>query len=274
MLSIMKAAGVPYNTDTIYNDLLEYVLKNGEHRVNRTGIHTSAVFGYQNRYDLRKEFPLLTTKKVYWKGVLHELLWFLKGDTNVKYLQDNDVHIWDEWAGPDGDLGPIYGHQWRNFGGVDQIASVIHQIKNNPDSRRHIVTAWNPQDVDAMALPPCHCLFQFNVTEEFIDCQLYQRSADAFLGVPFNIASYALLTHIVGHIVGKTPRYFIHSFGDLHIYDNHEEQVEEQLSRQPKTKRPWIEIDKRLNNIEFIKPEWIKLRDYEPHPAIKAEVAI
>jgi thymidylate synthase len=222
-----------------YLDLLRHILEHGETREDRTGVGTLSVFGYQNRYDLAQGFPLVTTKKTHLRSIIHELLWFLTGDTNVKYLRDNKVSIWDEWADEKGELGPVYGHQWRSWpspkGPLDQISAVIAQIKAKPHSRRHIVSAWNPAEVDQMALPPCHALFQFYVhVDGRLSCQLYQRSADSFLGVPFNIASYALLTMMVAQVTGLKPGEFIHSFGDLHLYLNHLEQAKLQLSREPR----------------------------------------
>ena len=223
-----------------YLNLLRHVMDNGEEKSDRTGTGTKSVFGHQLRFDLSNNFPLLTTKKVHLKSIIYELLWFLKGDTNIKYLKDNGVSIWDEWADENGELGPVYGHQWRswpseNGGKIDQISQLIKQIQNNPDSRRLIVSAWNPTDVEKMALPPCHCLFQFYVSNEKLSCQLYQRSADIFLGVPFNIASYALLTMMIAKITNLEPGEFIHTFGDAHLYTNHFSQAEEQLSRSPRT---------------------------------------
>ena len=222
-----------------YLDLLSHVMDNGVDRMDRTGTGTRGVFGYQMRFDLSEGFPMVTTKKLHKKSIVHELIWFLAGDTNIKYLQENKVRIWDEWADENGDLGPVYGKQWRRWEGpngavIDQVDKLIEAIKTNPYSRRHIVSAWNPADVDEMALPPCHCLFQFHVANGKLSCQLYQRSADIFLGVPFNIASYALLTHMVAQVCGLKAGDFVHTFGDAHIYSNHFEQVKEQLDRAPK----------------------------------------
>lgn len=286
-----------------YLDLLKHIIKVGKRCPNRTGIDTISTFGYQNRYDISESFPLLTTKKIFYKSVIHELIWFLRGDTNIKYLVDNNVGIWnlnaydnykksnnfkgetfDDWlnkiktdneyAKIAGELGPVYGRQWRNFEGVDQIKKLIDQIKNNPSSRRLIVSAWNPKEVDSMALPPCHSLFQFYCTPEGeLSCQLYQRSADAFLGVPFNIASYSLLTYIIAAITGKKPKEFIHTFGDLHIYTNHIEQVKIQLKRKPK-KLPRLILKRIPVDISDIRFEDIEIVEYNPEPAIKAEMAV
>lgn len=268
-----------------YLDMLDFILANGYDRDDRTGVGTIGVFGYQMRFNLQNGFPLLTTKKLHVKSIIYELLWFLKGDTNVKYLQDNGVKIWDAWADKDGNLGPVYGHQWRSFGswiifdqaptgGIDQIKELIDGLKNNPNGRRHIVSAWNPVDVPKMALPPCHMMMQFNVREnKYLDCQLYQRSADSFLGVPFNIASYALLTMMVAQVVGLEPGDFIHTFGDVHIYKNHITQVEEQLKRKPKT-LPKMSINPEVKDIFSFKYEDFTLLGYDPDPSIKAEVAV
>lgn len=276
-----------------YLDTLQHILVNGQPSADRTGTGTQSVFGYQNRYDISKSFPLMTTKKVHWKSLVHELLWFLQGSTNIKYLQDNGVRIWNDWADENGDLGPVYGKQWRSwqtdvkkvwtdcidYNEVDQIAQVIESIKNNPWSRRHIVCAWNVADVPNMALPPCHLLFQFNVRPDarglpaFLDCQLYQRSADVFLGVPFNIASYALLTYMIAHVCGLEPGEFVHTFGDLHIYDNHVDQVKEQLSRTPK-ELPTLIINRRVKSIDDFKFEDFTLEGYNPDPVIKAPIAV
>ncbi|MFM2010299.1 MAG: hypothetical protein RLZZ479_690 [Bacteroidota bacterium] len=257
-----------------YHDLLNFILKNGKVREDRTGTGTISVFGYQNRYDLEEGFPLVTTKKIHLKSVIHELLWFINGNTNIKYLKDNGVSIWDEWADENGNLGPVYGHQWRNFGGVvDQLQNAIDTIKNNPKSRRIIVSAWNPVDIPQMALPPCHALFQFYVEGNELSCQLYQRSADAFLGVPFNIACYSMLTMMVAQVTNLKAKEFVHTFGDLHIYSNHLDQVNLQLSRQPK-KLPSLEINPDVKSIFDFKYEDFKLIGYEPEPAIKAPVAI
>ena len=260
-----------------YLKMCEHILENGTDKEDRTGTGTRSVFGYQMRFDLQKGFPLMTTKKVYWKGVAHELLWFLKGDTNIKYLNDNDVHIWDEWADENGDLGNVYGHQWRSWEGregtIDQISEVIEQIKENPYSRRLIVNAWNVGDLDKMALPPCHLLFQFYVAEGKLSCQLYQRSCDTFLGVPFNIASYSLLTHMIAHVVGLEVGEFVWTGGDVHIYHNHFDQIKEQLSREPRP-LPQIKINKETDNIFEIDFEDIELIGYDPHPTIKGEVSV
>ncbi|GIU68759.1 MAG: thymidylate synthase [Candidatus Pacearchaeota archaeon] len=263
-----------------YLNLLRYILKNGKERKDRTGTGTISVFGYQTSYDLRNGFPLLTTKKMHFKSIVEELLWFLRGETNIKSLQERGVTIWDEWADENGNLGPIYGYQWRSWPSydgkkIDQIKNVIEEIKKNPDSRRLVVSAWNVSDLEKMALPPCHVLFQFYCDENFLDCHLYQRSADAFLGVPFNIASYALLTKIVAQETGRTARKLIHSFGDLHIYKNHLEQVNIQLKRKPK-KLPTLKIpNKSLDEIAFTctYKDFI-LEGYDPHPAIKAPISV
>ncbi len=261
-----------------YQDLMRHVLKKGVRKSNRTGIDTIATFGYQTRYDLAEGFPLVTTKKVHTRSIIHELLWFLKGDTNIQYLKENNVSIWDEWADEKGDLGPVYGHQWRSWPGrngetIDQITQVVEDIKTNPDSRRLIVTAWNPADIPEMALAPCHCLFQFYVAEGKLSCQLYQRSADVFLGVPFNIASYALLTHMIAQVTGLKAGEFIHSFGDLHIYTNHLEQVELQLSRTP-YQLPTLELNPYIKDIFSFKFEDIEIQNYQCHAAIKGVVAV
>jgi thymidylate synthase len=272
-----------------YLDMLRHVMAHGEKREDRTGTGTLSIFGYQNRYDLAAGFPLLTTKKVHFRSVVYELLWLLKGETNVKYLNENGVSIWDEWASATGELGPVYGHQWRHFGastgsaqvlvageskGVDQIQDIIDQIKNKPRSRRIIVSAWNPADVPKMALPPCHTLFQFYVhTDGRLDCQLYQRSADIFLGVPFNIASYALLTCLLAQACGLKPGTFIHAFGDLHLYQNHVEQAKLQLSRQPKP-LPRLKLNPEVSDLFAFDYEDISLEAYDPHPGIKAPVAV
>lgn len=262
-----------------YHDLMRHVLKTGVRKSNRTGIDTIACFGYQNRYDLSEGFPLVTTKRVHTKSIIHELLWFLKGDTNIAYLKDHNVSIWDEWADSHGNLGPVYGHQWRSWpnhrGGpdIDQITALIEDIKTNPDSRRLIVSAWNPADLPAMALAPCHCLFQFYVAQGKLSCQLYQRSADVFLGVPFNIASYALLTHMIAQVCGLGVGEFVHTFGDLHIYTNHLEQVDLQLSRKPYA-LPKLQLNPDVKNIFDFTFDDIKIVDYQYHPAIKGEVAV
>ena len=261
-----------------YLDMLREIRSRGVIKKDRTGVGTQSVFGYQCRYDLQEGFPLLTTKKVFLKGVIHELLWFIAGDTNIKYLLDNNVHIWDEWADENGDLGPVYGHQWRSWPApdgrsVDQLANVIEQIKRTPDSRRLMVSAWNPGEVDSMALPPCHCLFQFYVAEGKLSCQLYQRSADTFLGVPFNIASYSLLTMMIAQECGLQPGEFIHTTGDTHIYLNHMEQVDEQLSREPR-KLPVMHLNPEVKSVFDFRFEDFTLEGYDPWPAIKAPVAV
>ena len=298
-----------------YLDLLRHVLERGKFKADRTGTGTYSVFGAQARFDLRKEFPVLTTKKLHLRSIIYELLWFLRGDRNVRYLQENKVTIWDEWADEKGDLGPVYGKQWRNWvktksrprkspdasssqptlfdlgesggetivtpagprirskHGIDQIATVIEEIKRNPDSRRLIVSAWNVADIDSMALPPCHCLFQFYVSDGELSCQLYQRSADIFLGVPFNIASYALLTLMVAQVCGLKPGDFVHTFGDLHLYQNHIEQAKLQLSREPRP-LPRMKLNPAVRNIDHFKFEDFELIGYDPHPAIKAPIAV
>jgi thymidylate synthase len=261
-----------------YLDLMDRVLKTGAEKHDRTGTGTLSVFGHQMRFDLAEGFPLVTTKKLFTKAIIYELLWFLRGDTNVHWLQEHGVSIWDEWADANGELGPVYGHQWRSWprdhsGTIDQIAEVIADIKRNPDSRRLIVTAWNPADVPKMALPPCHCLFQFYVAEGRLSCQLYQRSADVFLGVPFNIASYALLTLMVAQVTGLKPGEFIHSFGDAHLYLNHLDQAREQLSRTPYP-LPAMRINPDVKDIFGFKYEDFTLENYQSHPHIKAAVAV
>jgi thymidylate synthase len=261
-----------------YLDLLQHILNHGTRKTDRTGTGTISVFGYQMRFNLQDGFPLLTTKKVHLKSIIHELLWFLKGDTNIQYLHDNNVTIWDEWADENGDLGPVYGHQWRAWtadGGrhIDQMAEVIHAIKTNPHSRRHIVSAWNVGDLPVMALPPCHALFQFYVVDGKLSCQLYQRSADVFLGVPFNIASYALLTMMAAQVCGLQYGDFVHTFGDAHIYLNHLEQVKTQLGRTPRT-LPVMKINPAVTSIFDFQYSDFTLENYDPHPAIKAEIAV
>lgn len=261
-----------------YLDLLRHVLATGHEKSDRTGTGTISTFGYQMRFDLSKGFPLLTTKKVHLKSIIHELLWFLKGDTNVKYLQDNGVRIWNEWADPDGSLGHIYGYQWRSWpdysgGAIDQIAEAVKQIKENPDSRRIIVSAWNVADIGNMNLPPCHCFFQFYVADGKLSLQLYQRSADSFLGVPFNIASYALLTMMMAQVCGLEPGDFVHTFGDLHIYKDHLEQVAEQLSRAPR-QLPVMRLNPEIKDIFDFKYSDFSLEGYDPHPAIKGKVSV
>ncbi len=261
-----------------YLALLQHVMENGVRKMDRTGTGTLSVFGYQMRFDLNEGFPLLTTKKLHTRSIFYELLWFLKGDTNIKFLHDNKVTIWDEWADKDGNLGPIYGYQWRSWPApdgrhIDQISQLIEQIKNNPDSRRLIVSAWNVGDLDKMALPPCHILFQFYVAEGKLSCQLYQRSADIFLGVPFNIASYALLTHMVAQVCDLQVGEFIHTLGDAHIYLNHIEQVKLQLTREPR-KLPMLKLNPQVKNIFDFKFEDIEIIGYDPHPHIKGDVAV
>lgn len=261
-----------------YLDLLKEIKENGTVKTDRTGVGTKSIFGHQMRFNLQDGFPLLTTKKVFLKGIIYELLWFLNGDTNIKFLTDNGVHIWDEWADENGDLGYVYGKQWRSWETtngrvIDQISQIVDLIKNNPDSRRILVTAWNPADIDKMALPPCHCLFQFYVADGKLSCQLYQRSADTFLGVPFNIASYALLTMMLAQVCGLQPGEFIHTTGDTHIYLNHMEQVELQLSREPRP-LPKMIINPDVKSIFDFKYEDFKLEGYDPWPAIKAPVAV
>jgi thymidylate synthase len=261
-----------------YLDFLQDILHNGTKKEDRTGTGTISVFGRQMRFDLGKGFPLVTTKKLHLKSIIHELLWFLKGDTNIRYLKENGVRIWDEWADEDGNLGPVYGHQWRSWSApngetIDQISNLIEDINKNPDSRRLIVSAWNPADVPNMALPPCHLLFQFYVADGKLSCQLYQRSADSFLGVPFNIASYALLTMMVAQVTGLKPGEFIHTIGDAHIYSNHIEQVELQLSREPKP-LPQMKLNPDVKSIFDFKYEDFELLDYEAHPHIKGVVSV
>ncbi|WP_404355242.1 thymidylate synthase [Cytobacillus firmus] len=261
-----------------YLDLCRHVLENGTKKEDRTGTGTISTFGYQMRFDLQEGFPLVTTKKLHLKSIIHELLWFLNGDTNVKYLQDNGVRIWNEWADEEGNLGPVYGHQWRSWTGadgntVDQITSLIEQIKTNPDSRRLIVNAWNVGEIEKMALPPCHCMFQFYAADGKLSCQLYQRSADVFLGVPFNIASYALLTMMVAQVCDLEPGEFVHTFGDVHIYQNHLEQVNLQLGRDPR-KLPKMKINPEVKDIFSFKFDDFQLEDYNPHPHIKGVVSV
>lgn len=287
------------NIEIQYLNLLKELINDGEFKGDRTGTGTYSLFGRQIRHNLAEGFPLLTTKKVFFKGITHELLWFLKGETNIKYLVDNDVHIWDEWADENGDLGPVYGSQWRNWKNntpvkvdvpedslfpkhnlvflplppIDQIANVIEQIKKNPNSRRHIVSAWNPAEVDNMALPPCHTMFQFYVSQGKLSCQLYQRSADAGLGVPFNIASYALLTHMIAQVCDLDVGDFVHTFGDIHIYSNHVNQIKEQLKREPRT-LPTLHLNPFIIDIDAFKYEDIVISDYNPHPTIKMPIAV
>jgi len=261
-----------------YLDLIQHILDHGAQKSDRTGTGTKSVFGYQMRFDLSMGFPLVTTKKVHVRSIIHELLWFLKGETNIQYLKDNQVSIWDEWADANGDLGPVYGKQWRRWETkdgrvIDQVSQVIELIKKNPDSRRMIVSAWNVGEIDKMALMPCHALFQFYVAGGKLSCQLYQRSADVFLGVPFNIASYALLTRMIAQVTGLEPGEFVHTFGDAHIYANHFEQAKLQLSRVPKP-MPQIKLNPNIKNILDFKFEDFELLNYDPHPAIKAPIAV
>jgi len=261
-----------------YLDLMEHVLENGSFKEDRTGTGTKSVLGHQMRFDLSAGFPLVTTKKLHLRSIIHELLWFLAGDTNIKYLKENGVRIWDEWADENGELGPVYGHQWRSWAApdgrtIDQISNLVHQIKTNPDSRRLIVSAWNVADIGKMALPPCHCLFQFYVADGKLSCQLYQRSADIFLGVPFNIASYALLTLMVAQVTGLKPGDFVHTLGDTHLYLNHLEQAQLQLAREPRP-LPQLRLNPERTALEDFVFEDFELMNYEPHPAIKAPVAV
>ncbi len=256
-----------------YHTLLKTILEEGTDKSDRTGTGTRSIFGYQMRFNLRNGFPLLTTKKVHFKSIAHELIWFLKGDTNIKYLKENGVSIWDEWADENGNLGRVYGAQWRDFGGIDQINNLLHSLKNNPDSRRMIVSAWNPVDVPAMALPPCHTLWQCYVADGKLSLQLYQRSADVFLGLPFNIASYALLTHMLAQVSGLEVGDLIMTLGDAHLYNNHFEQANLQLTRQER-KLPTLELNKEINSIFDFKFEDIVVKNYDPHGSIKAPVAV
>ncbi|MGE7472989.1 thymidylate synthase [Bosea sp. NPDC003192] len=261
-----------------YHSLLQRVLDEGVRKDDRTGTGTLALFGHQMRFDLSEGFPLVTTKKLHLKSIIHELIWFLRGDTNVRYLQENGVTIWDEWADASGDLGPVYGRQWRSWpapdgGTIDQIAWLVDEIRGNPDSRRLIVSAWNPADIPKMALAPCHCLFQFFVVDGRLSCQLYQRSADVFLGVPFNIASYALLTHMVAQVTGLRVGDFVHSFGDTHLYLNHLDQTREQLSRTPRA-LPTLRLNQAVRRLEDFRFEDVVIEGYDPHPAIKAPIAV
>jgi thymidylate synthase len=261
-----------------YLDLLAELLERGAAKSDRTGTGTRSVFGRQMRFALHHGFPLLTTKKLHLKSIIHELLWFLRGDTNVKWLQERGVSIWDEWADENGELGPVYGYQWRHWrtpggGEIDQIEKVLQSLKSKPDSRRHMVTAWNPADVDRMALPPCHALFQFYVAEGKLSCQMYQRSADVFLGVPFNIASYAILTLMVAQVTGLAPGEFIHTFGDAHLYNNHLEQARLQLSREPRP-LPTLRINPEVKSLFDFRYEDFRLENYEPYPHIAAPVAV
>jgi thymidylate synthase len=261
-----------------YLDLMKYVNERGVRKGDRTGVGTVSVFGYQMRFDLSNGFPAVTTKKLHFRSIIHELLWFLQGDTNIDYLHDNRVTIWDEWADENGDLGPIYGYQWRSWptpdsGTIDQISQLLHQLKYNPDSRRHIVSAWNVADLSQMALPPCHCLFQFYVADGKLSCQLYQRSADIFLGVPFNIASYALLTMMIAQVTGYQPGDFVHTLGDAHLYVNHLEQAELQLSREPHP-LPQMKLSPEITSLFDFRYEHFELVDYHSHPGISAPIAV
>lgn len=261
-----------------YHDLMRHVRQHGHRKEDRTGTGTLSVFGWQMRFDLAEGFPLVTTKKLHLRSIIHELLWFIRGETNIKYLHENKVTIWDEWADANGELGPVYGAQWRSWpardgSAIDQLSDVIARIRKSPDSRRLIVTAWNPADVDRMALPPCHCLFQFYVAGGRLSCQLYQRSADIFLGVPFNIASYALLTHMVAEVTGLKPGEFIHTLGDAHLYLNHLDQADEQLKREP-TPLPRLIIKRQVKEITDFRFEDFEIAGYQPHPHIAAPVAV
>jgi thymidylate synthase len=265
-------------SEAAYLDLMRHVLAHGHRKSDRTGTGTLSTFGWQMRFDLRESFPLLTTKKLHWKSIVYELLWFLRGDTNVRWLQERGVTIWDEWADPEGNLGPVYGHQWRHWpardgGEIDQIAKLVESLRRDPDSRRHIVTAWNPADVDRMALPPCHALFQFYVAGGELSCQLYQRSADIFLGVPFNIASYALLTLMVAQVSGLQPGDFVHTLGDAHLYLSHLEQAREQLKRVPRP-FPRVQLNPAVQDLLAFRFEDFQLDGYEPHPLIRAPIAV
>ncbi len=261
-----------------YHDLIKHVLNTGIEKEDRTGTGTRSVFGYQMRFDLKQGFPLVTTKKLHLRSIIHELIWFLKGDTNIAYLKENGVSIWDEWANETGDLGPIYGYQWRSWptadgSHIDQIQNILDQIKNNPDSRRIIVSAWNVGEIEKMALPPCHCFFQFYVANGKLSCQLYQRSADIFLGVPFNIASYGLFTLMVAQVCGLEPGDFIHTFGDAHLYSNHMEQANLLISREPRP-LPFMKLNRDVKSLFDFKYQDFELENYNPHPHIKAAVAV
>lgn len=256
-----------------YLDFLKHILEQGQRKSDRTGTGTISIFGYQMRFDLQAGFPLVTTKQCHMKSIIYELLWFLKGDTNTAYLKNHGVRIWDEWADKNGDLGPIYGKQWRDFGGIDQIAFILNEIQKNPDSRRLLVSAWNPSELDKMALAPCHAFFQFYVCNQKLSCQLYQRSADAFLGVPFNIASYALLTHMVAQVCDLGVGEFIHTFGDAHIYLNHQDQVAIQMSRTPYA-LPSLKLNPTIKSLFDFKFEDIQIENYQHHPKLSAPVAI
>ncbi len=278
ILDFARAESWHHKTMQQYLDLLSHIETNGVRKGDRTGTGTKSVFGYQMRFALADGFPMMTTKKLHRKSIIHELLWFLAGDTNIKYLNDNGVSIWDEWADEAGDLGPVYGHQWRSWPNpdgttTDQITELVEQIKTNPDSRRHIVSAWNVSEVGKMALPPCHCLFQFYVAEGRLSCQLYQRSADVFLGVPFNIASYALLTMMLAQVTGLEAGDFIHTLGDAHLYLNHLDQTAQQLTRQPHA-LPTMQINPDIKDIFSFKYEDFTLENYEAHPGIKAPIAV
>ncbi|MDX2233703.1 MAG: thymidylate synthase [Hyphomonadaceae bacterium] len=268
----------PTHADVQYLALLADVLENGDDRNDRTGTGARSLFGRQLRFDLSEGFPLLTTKKLFTKAIVAELIWFLRGETNVAWLQAQGVTIWDEWADANGDLGPVYGKQWRSWAApdgrtIDQIAGVVESLKTMPYSRRHVVSAWNPADVDQMALPPCHCLFQFYVADGKLSCQLYQRSADIFLGVPFNIASYALLTHMIARVVGLAPGDFVHTFGDVHLYANHRDQAREQLGRTP-LRLPFVKLAEAKRDLFAFLPEDVVFEGYRAHPAIKAPIAV
>jgi len=261
-----------------YLDLLSHVMEHGTEKKDRTGTGTISTFGYQMRFDLSERFPLMTTKKLHLRSIIHELLWFLSGDTNIKYLQENGVRIWNEWADADGNLGPVYGYQWRSWPAadgraIDQISAVVSSLKTNPDSRRHIVSAWNAGEIEKMALPPCHILFQFYVADGRLSCQLYQRSADIFLGVPFNIASYSLLTMMMARVTGYEPGEFIHTLGDAHIYLNHIEQVKLQLTREPRS-LPVMRLNPAVSDILAFRYEDFSLTGYDPHPGIKGEISV
>lgn len=262
----------------VYHQLMQHILNNGVDKEDRTGIGTLSVFGYQMRFDLQKGFPLITTKKLHLRSIIHELLWFLRGETNIQYLKENKVSIWDEWANENGDLGRVYGAQWRHWqrpggGEVDQIANVVKSIRENPDSRRHLVVAFNPGEIEGMALPPCHAFFQFYVARGRLSCQLYQRSADVFLGVPFNIASYALLTHMMAQVCGLQPGEFVHTLGDAHLYRNHLDQARLQLGRDARP-LPTLKMNPNVKDLFAFKFEDFEIVGYDPHPAIKAEVAV